>query len=66
MIKINILAMVFGVTDIAQYLIASIGCIYALWQMRNLRYYGGSACNPQRGHMNPNQVVINFFALDFN
>ncbi|KAI6176116.1 Otopetrin domain containing protein [Aphelenchoides bicaudatus] len=46
----NIAAMVFGVTDIAQYLIASIGCIYALIQMRNLRYYGGIVCGQHRHH----------------
>ena len=33
----QVAAMVFGVTDIVQYVLASAGCGLALWQMRNLR-----------------------------
>uniref|UniRef100_A0A915DGW8 Otopetrin n=1 Tax=Ditylenchus dipsaci TaxID=166011 RepID=A0A915DGW8_9BILA len=35
-------ATVFGVTDIAQYLVAILGCCIAFWQMRLLRYHSHS------------------------
>jgi hypothetical protein len=54
----HIAAMVFGFTDIAQYLTASMGCIYALYQMRNLRYYGEGMCKSHRSPINRNQVRV--------
>ncbi|TMS37559.1 hypothetical protein L596_004464 [Steinernema carpocapsae] len=32
-------AYVFGITDIIQYVTAMLGCVYALWTMRQLRYH---------------------------
>uniref|UniRef100_A0A1I8AA25 Otopetrin n=1 Tax=Steinernema glaseri TaxID=37863 RepID=A0A1I8AA25_9BILA len=43
-------AYVFGVTDIVQYVTAMVGCVYALWTMRQLRYNDGphsSSANSQ-------------------
>ncbi|KAI6180412.1 Otopetrin domain containing protein [Aphelenchoides besseyi] len=59
----QIAAMVFGCTDIAQYLIASLGCVYALWQMRRLRYFGKLGSHLNRAHGNPNQELLDLILL---
>ncbi|KAI6204319.1 hypothetical protein M3Y94_00660100 [Aphelenchoides besseyi] len=59
----QVAAMVFGCTDIAQYLIASLGCVYALWQMRRLRYFGKLGSHLNRAHGNPNQELLDLILL---
>ncbi|KAI6198421.1 Otopetrin domain containing protein [Aphelenchoides fujianensis] len=54
----RVAALVFGATDIGQYLIASAACVYALWQMRSLRYLA-----PARPHTNPNQELLDLILL---
>ncbi|KAI6229738.1 Otopetrin domain containing protein [Aphelenchoides fujianensis] len=54
----RVAALVFGATDIGQYLIASAACVYALWQMRALRYSA-----PARPHTNPNQELLDLILL---
>lgn len=51
-------ALLFGATDIAQYLIASAACVYALWQMRALRY-----SSPHTPHGNPQQELLDLILL---
>ncbi|CAD5220364.1 unnamed protein product [Bursaphelenchus okinawaensis] len=60
----RVAAMVFGITDIAQYIIASFGCIYALYQMRNLRYYNEYDNNGRRKlNPNPSQELLDMILL---
>ncbi|CAD5226901.1 unnamed protein product [Bursaphelenchus xylophilus] len=60
----HVAAMVFGVTDIAQYIIASFGCVYALYQMRNLRYYNEYDTNGRRKvNPNPSQELLDMILL---
>src|SRR4051794_39084408 len=45
-------AIVFSTTDICQYLVASTGCLCALWQMRLLRYHKHIGVGVPNGGMN--------------
>uniref|UniRef100_A0A7E4W4G8 Otopetrin-2 n=1 Tax=Panagrellus redivivus TaxID=6233 RepID=A0A7E4W4G8_PANRE len=54
-------AFVFSITDIIQYIIASFACIYALWQMRLLRYLHSK--ESPRSNVNPNQELLDMILL---
>uniref|UniRef100_A0A914YNP9 Otopetrin n=1 Tax=Panagrolaimus superbus TaxID=310955 RepID=A0A914YNP9_9BILA len=53
-------AYVFSITDIVQYVIASLACIYALYQMRQLRYFHSSDARP---NVNPSQELLDLILL---